>query len=339
MSTEPTIYDVARHCGVAASTVSRAFSNPNRVNAATRERIRVAAAEIGYTPRPLARVESPVRSRTVTLVVTDIANPYYAPLIKAAQAQARERNLTLVLTDSDESPQVEAENLRRVLGATSGGILATSRLTDEVIHQLARHRPLVVVNREIEGIPSLIADTGSGMRKAVRHLAALGHRHIAYLSGPRNSWANSARWKAVSEEASELDIGVSLLGAFAPTRQGGREAADALMLDRPSAAIAYNDLIAIGVLQQLRERGIHVPGDLSLIGCDDIFGADLTVPELTTIRGPTERLGKYAVDALHAELSGAAPLGASVSLETHLVVRGSTGPKAGSAGGGRGAGS
>lgn len=323
---EPTIYDVARQCGVAASTVSRAFSNPNRVSAVTRERIRTVAAEIGYTPRPLARSERPARSRTVTLVVTDIANPYYAPLIKAAQAQARERKYTLVLTDSDESPQLEADNLRRVLGATCGGILATSRLSDEVIHQLARHRPLVVVNREIEGIASVIADTGSGMRKAVRHLAALAHRHIAYLSGPRNSWANSARWKAVSEEAAELDIHVSLLGPFAPTRQGGQEAADALTLDGASAAIAYNDLVALGVLLQVTERGIRVPEELSIVGCDDIFGADLTFPGLTTISGPTERLGKHAVEELHRVLSGGAPSRTSVGFETHLVVRGSTGP-------------
>lgn len=322
----PTIYDVAEHCGLAASTVSRAFSHPSRVNPATRERVRAAADEIGYTPRPLARAEAPHRARTITLVVTDIANPYYAPLIKAAQAQALEKDYTLALTDSDESAQVEVSNLRQLLATTSGAILATSRLSDEAIHQLAQYRPLAIVNREVEGMSSLIVDTPGGMRKAVRHLAALGHCHVAYLAGPRNSWINSARWRAVREEAISLDMEAKFLGPYAPNRPGGQEAADALILQRATAAIAYNDLIALGALQRLQAAGLTVPQDLSLIGCDDIFGADLTVPGLTTISGPTERVGKYAVDALHAQLAQRDTTQASMLFDVHLVARGSTGP-------------
>jgi LacI family transcriptional regulator len=321
-----TIYDVARHCGVAPSTVSRTFGNPERVSAATRELVHAAAREIGYRPRPLARVESPGHTRTLMLVVTDIANPYYAPIIKAAQARAAERDFTLALTDNDESVEVEARNLRQLLAATSGGILATSRLSDDTVRQLAQHRPLVVVNRRIEGLPSLIADTAGGMRKAVRHLAALGHRRIAYLSGPRNSWINGERWRAVHEEAGALGVRAAVLGPFAPDQEGGREAADALLLDGATSAIAYNDLIAIGALRYLRSTGVRLPQDLSLVGCDDIFGADLTAPALTTIAGPSAKLGAYAVDALCAELTGTATEPAMVSLDTHLIVRGTTGP-------------
>ncbi|WP_233156985.1 MULTISPECIES: LacI family DNA-binding transcriptional regulator [Amycolatopsis] len=321
-----TIYDVARHCGVAASTVSRTFSNPSRVNAATRERVRAAARAIGYQPRPLARAGSPGRGRTLMLVVTDIANPYYAPLIKAAQARAIERDFTLALTDSDESPEVEARNLRQLLAATSGGILATSRLSDDVVRQLAQHRALVVVNREIDGLPSLVVDTAGGMRKAVRHLAALGHRRIAYLSGPRSSWVNGQRWRAAREEAGALGIRAGFLGPFAPNQQGGHEAADALILDGATAAIAYNDLIALGTLQRLQLAGIRLPGQISLIGCDDIFGAGLTVPALTTIAGPAAKLGRSAVDALCAELTGRGGHEVTQRFDAHLVVRGSTGP-------------
>ncbi|GAA2806208.1 LacI family DNA-binding transcriptional regulator [Saccharopolyspora taberi] len=321
--TRPTIYDVAKRCGVAASTVSRTFSHPGRVNPTTREKVRAAAAEIGYLPRPLARAEAPGRTRTITLVVTDIANPYYAPLIKAAQARALEKDYTLALIDSDESPQVEVSNLRQLLATTSGAILATSRLSDDVIRQLARHRALVIVNREIGGIPSLVVDTAGGMRKAVRHLAAIGHRRIAYLAGPRNSWINSARWRAVQEESGALGLDAAFVGPHAPDLRGGYEATDALMLQRATAAIAYNDLIAIGTLKRLQAAGVDVPADLSLIGCDDIFGANLTTPGLTTIAGPTERLGRAAVDALHAQLTHRA--GADSRLfDAHLVTRGST---------------
>ncbi|MER6987642.1 LacI family DNA-binding transcriptional regulator [Saccharopolyspora hirsuta] len=319
----PTIYDVAERCGVAASTVSRTFSHPSRVNPATRAKVRAAADEIGYLPRPLARAEAPGRARTITLVVTDIANPYYAPLIKAAQSQALANDYALALVDSDESPRVEASNLRQLLATASGAVLATSRLSDDVIRQIAQHRPLVIVNREIDGIPSLVVDTAAGMRKAVRHLAAIGHRRIAYLSGPRNSWINSVRWRAVQEESGALGLDAAFVGPHVPNLQGGREAADALMLQRATAAIAYNDLIAIGALQRLQAAGVSVPADFSLIGCDDIFGADLTSPGLTTIAGPTERLGRSAVDALHAQLTRG-PGVESALFDAHLVTRGST---------------
>lgn len=322
---QPTIYDVARHCGVVASTVSRAFNNPARVNATTREQVRAAAREIGYEPRLLARAEAPSRSRTLTLVVTDISNPYYAAVIKAAQARAIERNYTLALIDSDESPQVEASHLRRLLANTSGGILATSRLSDETVRQLAQHRPLVMVNREIDGLPSLVADTAGGMRKAVRHLAALGHRRIAYLAGPRNSWINSQRWAAVHDEASSFGVGSAYLGPYAPNRRGGHEAADAFVLEGATAAIAYNDLIAIGVVQHLQSVGLRLPEDRSVIGCDNIFGADLINPTLTTIAGPAHQLGTYAVDLVHARLTASEGETRSMTFDTHLVVRGSTG--------------
>ncbi|MFR9730667.1 LacI family DNA-binding transcriptional regulator [Saccharopolyspora sp. MS10] len=320
----PTIYDVARRCGVAASTVSRAFSNPARVNATTRALVRAAAAEIGYAPRPLARAEAPGRSRTLMLVVTDIANPYYASMIKAVQARAIEHRYTLALTDSDESPQVEASNLRHLLAGSSGGILATSRLSDDTVRQLARHRPLVVVNREIAGLPSLVVDTAGGMGEAVRHLAAHGHRRIAYLSGPRNSWINGQRWNAVRGAAAELGARAVFLGPHAPTREGGHDAAEALLLDGATAAIAYNDLVAIGAVRRLQHRGIRLPQDRSVVGCDDIFGADLLVPGLTTVAGPTGQVGSCAVDLVHAELTGG--VARSRTFDAHLRVRGSTGP-------------
>jgi DNA-binding LacI/PurR family transcriptional regulator len=139
-----------------------------------------------------------------------------------------------------------------------------------------------MVNRKIEGLPYLAVDTPGGMRQAVRHLAVFGHQRIACLSGPRNSWINGQRWQALHEETRSLGV----LGAFAPTRQGGCETADSVVLEQVTAAISYNDPIALGVLQRLRTTGVRVPEYLSLIGCDDIFGADLTVPGLTTIAGP-----------------------------------------------------
>lgn len=324
----PTVYDVAGRLSVSVSTVSRAFTNPKRVNAATRHAIYEAAREIGYVPSPLARIGAAGRNQVLTLVVTDIANPYYAPLIKAVQATAIAEGYTLALADSDESPQVEAGNLRQLLATAAGGLLATSRLSDDTVRHLAEHRPLVVINREVSGISSLVVDTASGMRKAVRHLAALGHERIAYLSGPRNSWINSARWQALHDEALTLGVRSEFLGPFTPTRQGGREAADPLVLTSATAAVAYNDLVAIGVLQRLQAAGLRVPQDYSVVGCDDIFGTDLTAPGLTTLAGPTADLGRRAVDVLHTQLTDFAAEPVSLTFEAHLVIRGSTGTPA-----------
>ncbi|WP_426514869.1 LacI family DNA-binding transcriptional regulator [Dactylosporangium sp. McL0621] len=259
-------------------------------------------------------------------MVSDIANPYYTSLIKSAEARARERNYTLVLTDSDESPRIEAANLRQLLATSRGGILATSRLSDEVIRTLARHRPLVVVNRQVEGLPSVVADTTTGMREAVRHLAAHGHRMLAYLYGPRNSWANVTRWSAVRDEAAALGLTARLLGPFVPDPSGGYEAADALVRAGIGAAVAYNDLIALGALQQLQRYGVRVPAQVSLIGCDDVASCDMVTPGLTTISGPTGTVGRSAVDVLHAALVGRQAAPVSLSFQTQLVVRGSTGP-------------
>ncbi|MER7114031.1 substrate-binding domain-containing protein [Saccharomonospora azurea] len=146
------------------------------------------------------------------------------------------------------------------------------------------------------------------------------------MSGPRNSWVNGQRWRAVHDEATSLGLRATFLGPFGPNRQGGREAADAFVLSRAGAAIAYNDLMALGALRYLQASGVRLPEDRSLVGSDDIFGADLTVPALTTIGGPSDRLGRRAVDSVHESLTGQLTDLPSPTFETHLVVRDSTGP-------------
>lgn len=260
------------------------------------------------------------------LLIPDISNPYYSALIKSAQTRANQHNYTLTLADSDESPRIEASNLRQVLASTSGGILATSRLSEEFVRQLARYRPLVMLNREVESVPSLVWDTARGMREAVKHLAALGHRRIAYLSGPRNSWMNGTRWRAVQEESTALGMRAVFLGPFTPDRSCGAEAATAVTAEPVTAAIAYNDLVAISVMQHLAERNLQVPRDLSLIGCDDIFGAELTVPGLTTISGPTAEIGRCAVDTVLSGPAVSDTRDGTTTFSSNLVLRSSTAP-------------
>ena len=213
---DPTIYDVAEAAGVATSTVSRAFSTPSRVSARTRERVLAVAAELGYRPNPHARALLSGRSHTVAMVVSDITNPHYFELIRGAEMRARASEYTLVLVNAEESPRIEYDQIQRLVSSVDGFLLAASRLPDENLEQIAAQRPLVLMNRELAGLPSVVLDHVAGCRQIVDHLASLGHRDLVYLAGPRNSWMAATRWSALQTAAEELGLGAQSHGSVHP---------------------------------------------------------------------------------------------------------------------------
>ncbi|SDO88039.1 transcriptional regulator, LacI family [Nakamurella panacisegetis] len=322
-----TIYDVARKAGVAASTVSRAFARPGRVNAVTAERIRGAAESLGYRANPLARALPTGRTSIIAFTISDVANPFYAEIIRGAQAAAAEAGFTMVLADGQESEVLEREALERVIPIVDGIVLATSRMSDAAIKVTARQKPMVVLNRSIPEVPSLTTDNQSGVRQVVEYLLGLGHRSVTYVAGPEASWADGARWRALLEVGAKLKVSTRRIGPFAPTVHGGREAATHLMSPLPSAVLAYNDQVAIGVINQLAEAGIVVPTAVSVIGFDDIFASSLITPALTTVAAPLQQMGVIAVRNLLAVINGAQPrAGGALVVPTHLIERGSAGP-------------
>ena len=313
---------VAAQAGVATSTVSRALSNPDRVSQDTRKRVEEVARQLGYLP------SRKTRTRTVAVLVADIGNPFYFDLIRGTQRQLRAADYTQVLVDTEESAELEADLIERMRPTIDGVVLAASRLSDAAIGRLAQTIPLVVLNRQVSGVPTVVMDTGAGMTQAVEHLVSLGHRDIAYAAGPDRSWANAARWRALTEAAEFHGASARKLGPFAPVRESGSAAADALVNSGATAVIAFNDLLAIGMLERLAERGMDVPGQLSIVGCDDIFGADFCSPTLTTITTPIEQAGRVAVTLLLGALESRPGSGRDgVLLPTHLTVRNSTGPR------------
>ena len=326
--TGPTIYDVAAAAGVATSTVSRAFSNPNRVAAATRERILAAAKELGYRPNPHARALLSGKHHTLAMVVSDITNPHYFELIRGAEMRARVSEYTLLLVNAEESPRVEWEQIQRLVPAVDGIVLAASRLPDENLHQIASQRPVVLMSRELQGLASVVLDHVEGCRQIVAHLASLGHRDLLYLAGPRNSWMASTRWSALQAAAEQLGIQARRIGPFTPKVSQGGAAADGALNDGASAVIAHNDLLAIGVMQRLEQRGVRVPEDVSVVGFDNIFAADLCKPGLTTLGGAHADVGRVAVELLLTAESRTDDE-PQVLLPTELLLRGSTGPAAG----------
>ncbi|MEU5726065.1 LacI family DNA-binding transcriptional regulator [Micromonospora sp. NPDC047738] len=321
----PTIYDVARAAGVAASTVSRAFARPGRVNADTAGRIRKIAAELGYRTNPVDRALLSGRSSMIALAISDITNPYYFEIIRGAQAAAMEAGYTMLFADAQESDQLEREALDRAVQTVEGIVLASTRMSDTSIRMMAKLRPLIVLNRAVAGVPSVVTDHRQGMWQAVDHLHGLGHRHITYLAGPEAAWSDGIRWQALREATVELGLRLHRLGPYPPTVLGGVAAAADYCRRPSSAVIAYNDLLALGLLRGLSAVGVRVPQDVSVVGFDNIFGTDLVTPGLTTLAAPLHLLGHTAVQGLLALISGAQPpVDKPLTIPTRLVVRAST---------------
>ncbi len=323
-----TINDIAAMTGVAPSTVSRALSKPGRVNHATRERIEAAARELNYVPNTQARALSSGRTGTIAVLVSAITNPFYFGIIRGTQQQLKAAGYAQLLIDTEDSGELETAMLHKMRRSLDGAILAASRLSDRALAALATEIPLVTINRNVRGVQSVIIDTPAGIGQAVEHLVSLGHRDIIYVSGPPSSWPNEARWQALRSAAARHSVQARRAGPFPAERPSGSAAADAVINTRATACIVFNDLLAIGMLTRLRERGVRVPGDLSIVGCDDIFGADFCHPTLTTLTAPIEQAGRVAVSMLLSLLTERLPdqnQRRCVVLPTHLTVRESSG--------------
>lgn len=320
-----TIREVADAAGVSLSTVSRTFTAPDSVNAHTRDRVLKAATRLGYTPNRVARPSVPRRTSKLGLIVPDIANPFFPPVIKAVQARARHRGYAVLLADSDEHAADEIELAQLMAKEVSGLLIVSPRAREHQLDEIRQIVPTVFVNRQVDGAPAVIIDDAEGMERAVQLLDALGHRRIAYLSGPRSSWANRHRWNAVQAECQRLNLDLTEYGPFEPHLHSGFAAADLLASSGITGVIAYDDMISLGVLSRLAERGLQPGRDISVIGVDDSPMAALSHPSLTTVHVPGAQAGTAAVDLL-CEVLAHPDTTEVVQLDTYLVVRGSTGP-------------
>ncbi len=325
--TAPTIKVVAAAAGVSTSTVSRVFSHPHRLKESTVAHVTEVAARLGYKPSHAARALSTGRLGMIAVVVPDIANPFFPPVIRAAQAHAAAGGVSTVVGDTDEDPVKELALLAELERRTDGVVLVSSRLPEEAVRERARSgHPLVLVNRDVPGVPRILVDSAPGIREAVDHLAGLGHRHIAYISGPAGSWSDEERRDAVRERCAALGVTATVLRAHRPEHDEGRAAAAEVLAAGATAAIAFDDGLAQGVLAGMAECGVAVPGEVSIIGCDDILAAT-TYPPLTTVHGRGGEAGRLAVELLMELVES--PDGERDRrrlLPSHLVTRASTGP-------------
>lgn len=294
-----TLRDVARAAGVSPATASRALSAPDLVTPARREQVQRAARELGYRPNRAARELITGRTGNLCLVVPDLENPFFAAVAKGVQARARALGHAVFVTDAEEDARLEPELVAHLGSQVDGAVLCSPRMSDDDLDRLADELPLVLVNREHGSLPSVVVDNADGVRQAVTHLHALGHRRIAYAGGPADSWSDTRRRHGLQHASHGLSgMEVVNLGHFAPVFAGGVAAADLVAASGATAVLAHNDLVALGILSRLQARGIRVPEDVSVVGYDDIPAATLVSPALTTVTVPLARLGREAVDLL-----------------------------------------
>jgi LacI family transcriptional regulator len=314
-----TLTEVAQRAGVSLATASRAFGDPGRLSEGTRRRVLDAASELGY------ETASTRSTQTLGVIVPDISNAVFASLIKSLQNQAWQGRHRLLLGDTNEEPARERELLGSMIESSDAVILCSPRLAAESISEVVGSASLVVIDGEVGGAPAVLIEAGSGLRQAVEHLSALGHRTIAYVPGPASSWANTSRESALVTCCAQAGVELVVLGAQAASVNGGLAAAASVVSSGATAVVAYNDLIALGVQAGVRNLGRRCPEDMSIIGIDDLDIAAVSDPGLSSIRVGIEQSGALAVDLALARIAGRQTPLAPVRLDSQLIVRGSTG--------------
>lgn len=329
----PNLLEIARQAGVSAATVSRVLNNRTPVSAQSRSRVLDAAAALGYIPAAPRPVERP--GGLIAFLISDILNPFFPEIVRAVEDEAGTQGLSVLLFSTGENRQHEQRTFRLLAERPVDGIIACASRLDaqDLVALHERHQtPMVVINRRLDhpAIPNIIVDFESATYHATRHLLDLEHTRIAYLAGAGTSDASQARRRGI--ELALAEAGLSLRPdwgpATSPTVEGGFRAMSVLLArgeaDRPTAVLAYNDMMALGALHAIRVHHLRVPDDVSVVGFDDITMAVHANPPLTTIAQPKPHMGKLAMQMLLQMLHGERISGGYTLVDSPLIVREST---------------
>ncbi len=335
MTESASVVDVARRAGVSLGTVSNVLNRPERVAPATRDRVLKAIDELGFVRNEAARQLRAGRSRTIGLMVLDVGNPFFTDIAAGVEAAAAEAGLSVVLCNSGDNADRENRYLGLLQEQRSYGILITP-VTEKNnrIAEIRRHgTPVVFVDRGSSRRQcSVSVDDVVGGELAASHLFSLGHRRIAFVGGPLSTRQVADRLagaRSAARLAGVSDSAVSLIETSGLNVAAGRDAGERIAKmskrTRPTAAFCANDLIALGVLQQMTRQHLDVPGDLAIVGYDDIdFAAAAAVP-LTSVAQPRAQLGQAAAELLIQEvMDPKSHQHRQVVFEPDLVVREST---------------
>jgi LacI family transcriptional regulator len=332
-----TLRDVARVAGVHPATVSRALNEETRalVNEETARRVLEAAAKLGYQPNPIARGLKTNRSYTIGVLIPDLTNPLFPPILRGIEDRLETAGYTPLIANTDNDPERELLDSQTMRARQVDGIIAATARRDHRLHDalLEADIELVLVNRRQAELPvsSATADDRMGIGLAVEHLLSLGHTRVAHLGGPLDYSTGLDRYEGFHEamRAAGLEVDAELvLVAEAFTESEGARLCGQLM-DRGrefTAVAAANDLLALGCYDVFAERGISCPDEISVVGFNDMPFADRFQPPLTTIRIPHYEIGKGAAELMLERLQDGDSPPRDIRLEPSLIVRGSTAP-------------
>lgn len=323
-----TITEVARHARVSPATVSRVMNGNFLGEPAIAERVRASATELAYAPNHLARSLALGETRTIAFVVPDLANPTFQTVLSGLSKTAARDGYRVLVADSAESPADEPLLATEIRRRCDSIVLCAPRMPEDELVALAQSlNPLVLINRTTSRVsaPSLSIDYRTGIQNLAQHLYGLGHRRLAYLQGPAESVSNAHRIRGLAEfEGFVKDATVQVLPGGVSSDEGYARASDVIR-SGATAVLAYNDLVAVGLMNGLAELGVSVPADVSVTGFDDIPFARYTAPALTTASVPHEELGVQAWSRLRALIRGERP-SHDVVFQPRLELRGSTAP-------------
>jgi DNA-binding LacI/PurR family transcriptional regulator len=325
------IRTVAERARVSIATVSRVINGVNTVDRTLAARVHKVISELGYSPNTHARTLVSGRSRMIGLIVTLITNPFYPELIQNFETLAAERGYDVLIGSTNYRPDRKLDCLRRMEERKVDGVAMMTFGADEELLSALAHRRLPVVSigvSKVHGVQPVHVDFGVGVREAVQHLAVLGHRRMAFISGPLRVDNSFARQEAFLSAMRAIGAPVSKNHLFEGdhSMESGFKGAQKLLSlpQRPTAILCSNDMTAIGALHAVSGHKLRVPADISIVGFDDIHMAQFTVPPLTSVRMSGERVARSVLDTLISMIeSGEAQPQATIP--TQLIVRQSTG--------------
>jgi len=325
------IRDVARRAGVSIATVSRAVNRIPTVDPVLAEKVWRAIEEVGYLPNTQARALVSGRSRMLGLIVSEITNPFFPELVQEFESLAVAQGYEVLIGSTNYEPERTESLIRRMLQRNVDGVaVMTFGIEEDLVKKLVeREFPLVFVDAgpDLPNIRVLKVNYGEGIRQAVQHLAALGHRNIAFITGPLRLRSAVARRDAFLKSMSELGLTVPAdhIVEGDHTMEGGIAATEKLIAlpELPTAVLCSNDMTAIGALHALYRTTHSVPQDVSVVGFDDIHLAQYMLPPLTTVQMSCMDLAAAAVEALRAGIESDHPRASKTEwqIPTRLVVR------------------
>ena len=320
-----TIMDVANHAHVSKATVSRVMNENPKVTNDIRQRVLLAVKELGYQPNVNARNLANNTTSVIGLILPDITNPYFPVIARGIEDAAHQKGLSLFISNTDNSPSIEQEYIKKMMSQQVGGIILISSILDEEkVNELGELKiPFVLCDRFLEDTPfdTVSIDHYKASYEVVLDLIGKGHQQICHLSGPDIVQSAKMRKQAYCDAMDEHNLNRCIrIADF--SYESGYELMNSILKESiPTAVFAANDLIALGAMNAIQEKNLRIPQDISVIGCDDIVFAQMSNPKLSTISVPAYQIGVMAVNMLVERIKGERSIARNLILDHRFIQR------------------